>query len=155
MSNVEFSGGFSCRCKRISFNHCSHLASLMVQILNSLPAMQEMWVWLLGQKDTLEKEMAPHSSILAWRIPRPEEPDWLHSMGQKTSATDGGLLRFSTSRLLSPLQNLLSHQCTVHLLSVPGPNALLMLWVFSTALLPILNSNKKILLEFVFCVTLP
>ena len=67
--------------KRISFNHCSHLASLMVQILNSLPAMQEMWVWFLGQKDPLEKEMAPHSSILAWRIPRPEEPDWLHSMG--------------------------------------------------------------------------
>ena len=38
------------------------------------PAMQEMWVRSLGQKDPLEKEMATHSSILAWEIPWTEEP---------------------------------------------------------------------------------
>ena len=38
--------------------------------------MQEAWVWSLGQKDSLEKEMATHSSILAWEIPWTEEPGW-------------------------------------------------------------------------------
>ena len=42
--------------------------------LKSLPAMQEMHVWSLGQEDLLEKEMATHSSILAWEIPWIEEP---------------------------------------------------------------------------------
>ena len=43
--------------------------------------MQEMQVWSLGQEDPLEKEMAAHSSILAWEIPWTEEPDGLQSMG--------------------------------------------------------------------------
>ena len=43
--------------------------------------MQEMWVRFLGQEDPLEKEMATHSSILAWEIPWTEEPGGLHSMG--------------------------------------------------------------------------
>ena len=43
--------------------------------------MQETWVQSLGQKDPLEKEMATHSSILAWRIPWTEEPGGLQSMG--------------------------------------------------------------------------
>ena len=38
---------------------------------------QEMWVWSLGQEDHLEKEMTPHSSILAWKIPQTEEPGGL------------------------------------------------------------------------------
>ena len=42
--------------------------------------MQEMWVQSLGQKDPLEKEMATHSSILAWKIPWTEEPGWVQSM---------------------------------------------------------------------------
>ena len=41
----------------------------MTQLVNSLPAMQETWVWSLGWEDPLETGMAPHSSILAWRIP--------------------------------------------------------------------------------------
>ena len=45
-------------------------ASLVAQMVKNLPAMQE----TLGQEDPLEKEMATHSSILAWRIPRTEEP---------------------------------------------------------------------------------
>ena len=43
--------------------------------------MQETWVQYLGQENTLEKEMATHSIILAWEIPRTEEPDGLLSMG--------------------------------------------------------------------------
>jgi len=45
------------------------------------PAMQETRVRSLGLEDPLEKEMATHSSILAWRIPWIEEPGWLQSMG--------------------------------------------------------------------------
>ena len=47
----------------------------------SLPAMQKIQVGLLGQEDPLEKEMATHSSILAWRIPWTEQPDRLQFMG--------------------------------------------------------------------------
>ena len=50
----------------------------MVKIL---PAMQEMQVQSLGQDDPLEKEMATHSSILAWKSPQTEEPGRLQSMG--------------------------------------------------------------------------
>ena len=44
-------------------------------------AMQETRVWSLGREDPLEKEMAPHSSVFAWRIPWTEEPGGLQSMG--------------------------------------------------------------------------
>ena len=47
----------------------------MAQMVNSLPAMQETQVQLLSWEDPLEKEMATHSSILAWNIPWTEEPD--------------------------------------------------------------------------------
>ena len=50
-------------------------------MVKSLPAMQEMWVQSLGGEDLLEKEMATHSSVLAWRIPGLAEPDGLPSMG--------------------------------------------------------------------------
>ena len=53
----------------------------MAQRLKRLPAMQETWVRSLGRKDPLEKEMATHSSTLAWRIPWMEEPGVLQSMG--------------------------------------------------------------------------
>ena len=49
-------------------------ASLIAQLVKNLPAMQETQVQFLGQEDPLEKEMATHSSILAWRIPWTEEP---------------------------------------------------------------------------------
>ena len=58
-------------------------ASLVTQMVKIPPAMQETWVQSLGQKDSLEKEMASHSSILAWRIPRTEEPGGLQSMGSQ------------------------------------------------------------------------
>ena len=53
----------------------------------NLPAIQEMWVQSLGQKDPLEKGMAMHTSILAWRIPWTEEPGGLQAMGHKESDT--------------------------------------------------------------------
>ena len=52
-------------------------ASLVAQMLERLPAMRETWVRSLGREDSLEKEMATHSSILAWRIPWVEEPGGL------------------------------------------------------------------------------
>ena len=57
------------------------LASLVAQIVKNLPTMQETWVKSLGQGDLLEKEMATHSRILAWRITGTEEPCRLQSMG--------------------------------------------------------------------------
>ena len=51
------------------------------QVIKNLPALQETQVQSLGQEDPLEKEMAIHSSILAWRIPWIEEPGRLQSMG--------------------------------------------------------------------------
>ena len=52
-------------------------------MVKNLPAMQEMGVQFLGQEDPLEKEMATHSSILAWRLPWTEEPGRLQSMGSQ------------------------------------------------------------------------
>ena len=56
-------------------------ASLVAQMVKSLPAMQETWVRSLGREDPLEKEMATHSSILAWRIPWMEKLGGLQSTG--------------------------------------------------------------------------
>ena len=53
----------------------------MAQMVKSLPAVWETQVQYLGQEDLLEKEMATHSSILAWKIPWMEEPGRLQSMG--------------------------------------------------------------------------
>ena len=55
----------------------------MAQRLKHLPAMQETWVQSLGREDPLEKEMATHSSILAWRIPWTEEPGGLQFTGSQ------------------------------------------------------------------------
>ena len=56
-------------------------ASLAYQMVKNLPAMQQTEVRSLGQEDPLEKGMATHSSILAWRIPWTEEPGRLQSTG--------------------------------------------------------------------------
>ena len=55
----------------------------MAQTVKNLPAMQETQIQSLGREDPLEKEMATHSSIFAWRIPWTEEPDGLQSMGSQ------------------------------------------------------------------------
>ena len=67
-------------------------ASLVAQTVKNLPAMQETWVRSLGQEDPLEKGMATHTSILAWKIPWTEEPGGLQPIasqrvGHKSACT--------------------------------------------------------------------
>ena len=56
------------------------MTSLVDEMVKNLPAKWETWVWSLGQEDPLEKGMATHSSILAWRISWTEEPGELHTV---------------------------------------------------------------------------
>ena len=62
--------------------------SLVAQMVKNLPAMLETRVQSLGQEDPLEKELATHSSILAWRIPWTEEPGRLQFMGSQRVGHD-------------------------------------------------------------------
>ena len=57
--------------------------NMVAQEVTHLPTVQETWIQSLGQEDLLEKEMAPHSSILAWKIPWMEEPCRIQSMGSQ------------------------------------------------------------------------
>ena len=54
-------------------------------MVKKLPAIQETWIWSLGWEDPLEKEMATHSSVLAWEIPWTKEPGGLQSLGFRHS----------------------------------------------------------------------
>ena len=63
----------------------TYRASLVARTVKNLPAVQETWVWSLGWEDPLEKGMATHSSVLAWRIPWTEEPGGLQSTGLQKS----------------------------------------------------------------------
>ena len=62
-------------------SYAAQEASLVAQTLKRLPTMRETWVRSLGREDPLEKEMATHSSTLAWKIPWTKEPGRLQSMG--------------------------------------------------------------------------
>ena len=64
------------------------VTSLVAQMLKHLPTMWETQVQSLGWEDLLEKEMATHSSILAWKIPWMEEPGRLQSMGSQRAGHD-------------------------------------------------------------------
>ena len=101
---------FQCHSKKILHNIICQLYihksgnwdSLVAKKVKRLPAMWETWVRSLGQEDPLEKEMATHSSILAWRIPWTEEPGGLYSpWGHKESDM--------TERLHSHFSNLEKH----------------------------------------------
>ena len=59
------------------------MGSLVAQMVKNLPATQEIWVCSLGREDPLEKGMATHSSILAWRIPWIQQLGRLQSMGSQ------------------------------------------------------------------------
>ena len=63
-------------------------ASLVAQLVKNLPAVQETRVWSLGWEDPLEKEMATHSSILAWKISWTEKPGGLQSLGSQRVGHD-------------------------------------------------------------------
>ena len=62
-------------------DQCRAWTSLVAQTVNRLLTTWETWVQSLGREDLLEKEMATHPSILAWKVPWTEEPDELQSMG--------------------------------------------------------------------------
>ena len=63
-------------------------ASQVAKTVKNLSAMQETWVRSLGREDPLQKEMATHSSILAWEIPSTEEPGRLQSIGSQRAGHD-------------------------------------------------------------------
>ena len=66
--------------QRVGQNWATKRASLVAQRVKHLPVVQETWVWFLGREDPLEKEIATHSSTLAWEIPWTEKPGRLQSM---------------------------------------------------------------------------
>ena len=84
MEAGEQDPGFRCP----AFHTISHLFSLVAQMVKNLLAMQETRVHSLGREDSLEKGMATHSSILAWRIPWTGEPGELQSMGWQRVGQD-------------------------------------------------------------------
>ena len=62
--------------------------TLVAQTVKCLPTMRETWVQSMGWENLLEKEMATHSGILAWKIPGTEEPGRLQSMGSQRVGHD-------------------------------------------------------------------
>ena len=80
----------SCACAAWpqGYATCKPLASLVAQMVMCLPTMQETQVRSLGREVPLEKAMALHSSILAWKIPWTEEPSRLQSMGSQRVGHD-------------------------------------------------------------------
>jgi len=68
--------------------HFKGMTSLVAQTVKHLLTMWETWVQSLGWEDLLEKEMATHSSILAWKIPWTQEPGRLQSMGSQRVGND-------------------------------------------------------------------
>ena len=79
----------------------------MAQRIKHLPAVHETWVRSLGWEDPLEKEMATHSSILAWRIPWTEEPGRLQSTGSQRVGHD-----WATSHTRTHLSKCTCGECT-------------------------------------------
>ena len=77
------------RSRKLEISSAGRLGvPLVAQMVKDLPAIWEAQVWLLGQEDLLEKEMAIHSCILAWRILWTEEPSGLQSMGSQRIGHD-------------------------------------------------------------------
>ena len=68
-------------------------------VVKNLPAMQKMWTWSLGWENSLEKEMATHSTIFAWESPWTEKPGGLQSMGSQKSPT--GLANNNSNNMIA------------------------------------------------------
>ena len=127
-------------------------ASLVAQKLKRLPARWETRVQPLGQEDPLEKETAPHSSILAWRLPWTEEPGRLQSMGSQRVRHDWATsLSLSSAFSKSSLNSF--REATFYLLPIWGMSSLsfflssfllsffLTLLLLTRALSPMLSKN--------------
>ena len=80
----------------------------MAQAVKNLPAIQEAWVRSLGQEDPLEKRMATHCSIIAWKIPRTEKPVRLQSMGSQRVGYD-----WATNTLTSVIFSNFTELCNI------------------------------------------
>ena len=97
--------------------------SLVAQTVKRLPTMQETRVQSLGWEDLLEKEMATHSSILAWKIPWTGEPGRLQSMGSQRVGHDWATSLHFTSRLFCSEHNRhFRHLCKLMLLIILWSN---------------------------------
>ena len=79
---------FELSLKEVVDKICEIWASLAAQMVKNLPAKQETWPPSLGQEEPLEKGMATHFGIPAWRIPETEEPGRLQSMGSQRVGHD-------------------------------------------------------------------
>ena len=106
-----------CKCSFFCYAEGRFLHSFLplglpvAQMVKNLPAMLEIQVWSLGQECHLEKEMATHSNILAWRIPWTEKPGELQSMGSQRVRHDWATNTFTflTFICCSPLYRSLIH----------------------------------------------
>ena len=87
-------------------------ASLVAQLVKTLPTMQETPVWFLGWEDPLKEGMATHSNILAWRIPWTEEPGRLQSMGSQRVEHDWASFTFIREKATESWSELRSKQWT-------------------------------------------
>ena len=94
----------STRCLKGTFNKKRRQREDLLQWLRwqSLSAVQETWVWSLGQEDPLEKEMATHSSVLAWKIPWMEEPGRLQCVGSQRVRHNWATFTFTFKTLNHP-----------------------------------------------------
>ena len=94
VGGLSFLLSFFCYAKGFQFDvvlfvyFCFCFSSLVAQMVKRLPTMRETRIQSLGREDLLEKEMATHSSILAWKIPWTEEPGRLQSMGSQRVGHD-------------------------------------------------------------------
>ena len=119
--------------------------SLVAQRLKCLPAMQETWVRSLGQEDPLEKEMASHSSLLAWRIPWTEKPGGLQSTESQSQTRLSDLtFTFTCHPYLESVDPTPRDEVT-HFITKEGLDPLS---IISSALLLILCSNRTAIILF-------
>ena len=108
----------------------------VAQRLKRLSAMRETWVGSLDQEDPLEKEMATHSSILAWRIPWTEEPGglWSNTPGFPVITNSQNLLKFMSIDWMIPSNQLSVVPFSSCLQSFPASGSFLMSWLFPSSI---------------------
>ena len=122
------------------------IASLMVQQVKNRPAMWETWVQSLGWEDSLEKEMATHSSILAWKIPKTEEPGRLQPMGIQRVGHDW-MTEHACMPLISKAWALFTAACILHKQAILIN--LLLAYHFASHWIPSVSRHKELELHWV------
>ena len=120
---MQLCGSLSILWHCLSLTFSLYRALLVAHTVKNLLTIQETWVWSLGWKDPLEKEMATHSSPLAWRIPWTEEPGGLQSTGSQrvghdwvTSLTHSASVvsAFAIGKVHGKTPFYIRNSCTVH-----------------------------------------